>query len=127
MLSALVVDDARMMRLLLSSTLTDLGYEVQEGSNGKEALEILDRSPSIALAFIDWHMPVMNGLDCLKALRADPRFNALIVVMVTVETEVERIVAALAAGANDYLMKPVTPEMIEEKLLWLGLPGGQPV
>jgi two-component system chemotaxis response regulator CheY len=124
-LSALVVDDARMMRLLLASSLTDLGYEVIQAANGKEALEALDKSPSIALALIDWHMPVMNGLDCIKAVRADPRFSTLIVVMVTVETEMERIVAALEAGANDYIMKPVTPEMIEEKLLLLGLSRGQ--
>jgi two-component system chemotaxis response regulator CheY len=124
-LSALVVDDARMMRLLLASSLTDLGYVVIQAGNGKEALEALDKWPAIGLALIDWNMPVMNGLDCIKALRADPRFSSLTVVMVTVETEMERIVAALDAGANDYIMKPVTPEMIEEKLLLLGLPRGQ--
>ncbi len=123
--SALVVDDARMMRLLLSSSLVDLGYEVVEASNGKEALEALDNSPSIALALVDWCMPVMNGLDCVKAMRADPRFSSLTVVMVTNETEIGQIVAALDAGANDYIMKPVTPEIIGEKLLSLGLIDGR--
>lgn len=122
--SALVVDDARVIRLLLKSELTDLGFEVIQASNGKEALEALDRSPSITLALVDWHMPVMNGLECVKALRADPRFSALIVVMVTAETEMDHIVAALQAGANDYIMKPISPEMIGERLLLLGLVPG---
>lgn len=122
---ALLVDDAKVIRLLLGSELSELGYDVIQASNGKEALEKLNESPSTALALVDWNMPVMNGLDCVKAIRADPRFTSLIVVMVTSETDVEHIVAALDAGANDYIMKPFTQEMISEKLLLLGLLEGQ--
>jgi len=122
---ALVVDDAKVIRLLLSDNLADLGYEVSQAANGKEALKALDQAPSITLALVDWNMPVMTGLDFVKAVRADSRFSALTLIMVTCETEVDHIVAALEAGANDYIMKPFTPEMIAEKLLLLGLFEGQ--
>lgn len=122
---ALVVDDAKVIRLLLGNRLAELGYEVIEAANGREALEKLDQSPFVTLALIDWNMPVMSGIECLKAIRADPRFSSLIVVMVTTETEMEYIVAALDAGANDYIMKPFTPEIVGEKLLLLGLVDGQ--
>jgi len=125
MQKALVVDDAKVIRHLLTANLADLGYEVTPAVNGKEALELLDRTPLITLAMVDWNMPVMSGLDFLKAVRADPRFSALTVIMVTSETEVDHIVTALEAGANDYIMKPFSPEMIAEKLLLLGLLEGQ--
>ena len=124
---ALVVDDAKVVRILLGDRLAELGYDVIEAANGREALEQLDKSPSVALAFLDWNMPVMSGIECLKAIRADPRFSSLTVVMVTSETEMEYIVAALDAGANDYIMKPFTPEIVQEKLLLLGLISGQRV
>lgn len=124
---ALVVDDSRVIRLLLGSRLAGLGYEVIEAANGKEALAQLDQSPPVNLALIDWNMPVMNGLDCLRAIRADARYSSLTVVMVTTETEMDHIVSALESGANDYIMKPFTPEIIEEKLLLLGLIQGQSV
>jgi len=119
--SALIVDDARVIRILLTHRLQELGFEVVEAANGKEALEKLDQAPSVSLALIDWNMPVMTGIDCLKAIRADVRFASLPVVMVTNETEVNHIVTALEAGATDYIMKPFTPEVISEKLLLLGL------
>jgi two-component system chemotaxis response regulator CheY len=119
--SALVVDDARVIRILLSHRLRELGYEVIEAANGKEALEKLSRAPAVQVALIDWNMPVMSGIECLKAIRADARFDSLPVVMVTNETEMDHIVTALEMGATDYIMKPFTPEVISEKLLLLGL------
>jgi two-component system chemotaxis response regulator CheY len=124
---ALVVDDARVIRLLLSSSLSDLGYDAIQAANGKEGLAALDEAPSTTLALVDWNMPVMNGLEFVKAARADPRFSSLTIVMVTTETEFERITTALDAGANDYIMKPFTPEIVAEKLLLLGLLEGQSV
>jgi len=123
--TALVVDDAKVIRRLLANQLGELGYEVIEAANGQEAIGKLDRTPSVRLALIDWNMPVMNGIECLKAIRSDPRFRALTIVMVTQETEMGYIVAALNAGANDYIMKPFTPEIVSEKLLLLGLIDGQ--
>jgi two-component system chemotaxis response regulator CheY len=119
--SALVVDDARVIRTLLSHRLKELGYDVIDAANGKEALEKLSQAPSVQFAFIDWNMPVMSGIECLKAIRADGRFTSMPVVMVTSETEMDHIVTALEAGATDYIMKPFTPEVIAEKLLLLGL------
>jgi two-component system, chemotaxis family, chemotaxis protein CheY len=124
---ALVVDDARVIRILLSHRLKELGYEVIEAANGKEALEKLSQAPSVQIALIDWIMPVMSGIECLKAIRADARFASMPVVMVTNETEMDHIVSALEAGATDYIMKPFTPEVISEKLLLLGLIDPQPV
>ncbi len=118
---ALVVDDARVIRILLAHRLKELGYDVIEAANGKEALEKLSQAPSVQIALIDWNMPVMGGIECLRAIRADARFASLPVVMVTNETEMDHIVAALEMGANDYIMKPFTPEVISEKLLLLGL------
>jgi two-component system chemotaxis response regulator CheY len=125
--SALVVDDARVIRTLLSHRLQELGYDVIAAANGKEALEKLSQAPSVQFALIDWNMPVMSGIDCLKAIRSDGRFTALPVVMVTNETEMDHIVTALEAGATDYIMKPFTPEVIAEKLLLLGLIDAQSV
>src|SRR5579871_1654634 len=118
---ALVVDDAKVIRILLSHRLRELGYEVIEAVNGKEALEKLSLAPSVQVALIDWNMPVMSGIECLKAIRAVPRFASMPVVMVTSETEMDHIVTALETGATDYIMKPFTPEVISEKLLLLGL------
>jgi len=123
---ALVIDDARVVRTLLRSNLVDLGFDVIQAANGREALAALDTAPSTTLALVDWNMPVMNGLEFVKAARADPRFAALTIIMVTSETEVDHIVSALDAGANDYIMKPFTSEMIAEKLLLLDLLESQP-
>lgn len=125
MAQALVVDDAAVMRRLLRHHLEIMGFEVDEAANGQQALEKLDRLPDVTVALVDWNMPVMNGIECLKAIRANPRYSSLAVVIVTTETEMDYIVAALAAGANDYIMKPLTREIVAEKLLLLGLIDGQ--
>jgi two-component system chemotaxis response regulator CheY len=118
---ALVVDDAKVVRLLLADSLSDLGFHVHAAADGRQALDVLTRMPQADLVLVDWNMPVMNGLDFLKQVRANPAFTSLPVVMVTSETDVQHIVRALEAGANDYIMKPFTTEMIAEKLLLLGL------
>jgi two-component system chemotaxis response regulator CheY len=114
---ALVVDDSRAMRGILVKILARLGFEVLQAADGREALAVLDReSPSVELVLSDWNMPEMNGLEFVKAVRADPRFAALTVVMVTTETHIEQMLVALSAGANEYIMKPFTAEMVEDKL-----------
>ncbi len=116
MKKALVVDDSRAIRMILAKTLGSLGYSVTPAANGKEALEALTKEPSVSLALVDWNMPVMNGLEFVKALRADEKYSSTRVMMVTTETEFEQINAALEAGANDYVMKPFTEELIVERL-----------
>jgi two-component system, chemotaxis family, chemotaxis protein CheY len=118
---ALVVDDSRTARLKLRRALAAKGYEVLEAENGKDALERLADQAPPDVALVDWNMPVMNGLDFVKELRADERFKAMLVVMVTSETAGSKIARALLAGANEYLMKPYTNALLFEKLELLGL------
>jgi two-component system, chemotaxis family, chemotaxis protein CheY len=122
MVKALVVDDSRAVRMLLVRALTEIGYEVQEAANGREALQVIEAGNSgIQLVLADWNMPEINGLDLVKRLRQNPACSSLTVVMVTTETEIEHIGKALEAGANEYVMKPFTREILVEKLQIAGI------
>jgi len=121
MAKAMVVDDSKAIRMILSRTLRDLGYDVCEASNGLEALSCLEKEDGdISLILVDWNMPEMNGLELVQRVRADPAKGAIALMMVTTETEVEQMVKALEAGANEYVMKPFTKEIITDKLRLLG-------
>ena len=121
MVKALVVDDSKAIRMLLSKTLRQLGYEVQEAANGKEALEIIEGGDSgVKLVLADWNMPEMNGLDLVKRVRGNPVYAPTRVMMVTTETEMEQIADALGAGADEYVMKPFTKDILADKLQILG-------
>jgi two-component system chemotaxis response regulator CheY len=120
---ALVVDDSRVMRTIVARTLKQLGWQVTEAGHGGEALAALEVAPETSLVMVDWNMPVMNGLQFVTAVRADPRWSALTVVMVTTESELGQVEKALAAGANEYVMKPFTPEILVDKLAMLGVGG----
>ena len=122
MAKALVVDDSRAVRMLLVRTLKQLGYEVQEAANGREALEVIEAGNSgVKLVLADWNMPEINGLELLKRLRQNPALSSLAVVMVTTETEIDHIAEALQAGANEYVMKPFTHDILVEKLQLVGI------
>ena len=122
MAKALVVDDSRAVRMILAKTLRELGYEVREAANGKEALQVVEaEKTAVKLVLADWNMPEMNGLDLLKRLRQDPALASVVVVMVTTETELDHMSAALEAGANEYVMKPFTKEILVEKLELAGI------
>lgn len=117
MAKALVVDDSRAVRMILAKALMDLGYEVREAGNGREALEIMEvEKTSVNLVLADWNMPELNGLEMLRQLRRDPALSSLVVVMVTSETEMDQVATALEAGANEYVMKPFTKDILIEKL-----------
>jgi two-component system chemotaxis response regulator CheY len=119
---ALVIDDSRTIRMILSNTLAELGYQVSQASNGKEALSAVEREDDgFALFLVDWNMPEMNGLEFVKCLRANPRYSTVPLMMVTTETEMSQMTTALEAGANEYVMKPFTKEIITDKLRLLGL------
>ena len=118
---AIVVDDSRAMRTILKKQLTEAGLEVLEAGHGKEALDRLKAASGVGLALVDWNMPEMNGLELVTELRANPRYSAMQVLMVTSESELSFVERALAAGANDYLMKPFSAEALREKLGVLGV------
>ena len=107
--------------MILGRTMREVGYEVCEASNGKEGLSVLRSAEGgISLILVDWNMPEMNGLDFVRHVRADPSFSATTLMMITTETEVEQMVTALEAGADEYVMKPFTAEIITDKLRLLG-------
>jgi two-component system chemotaxis response regulator CheY len=119
---ALVVDDSRAIRIILSRTLKELGFDVREATNGKEALAVIEaEGADLTLLLADWNMPEMNGMDLLKQVRQRPHLASLTVVMVTTETELDQMAAALEAGANEYVMKPFTTEILVEKLQLVGV------
>jgi two-component system chemotaxis response regulator CheY len=122
MSKAMVIDDSRVIRMILSNTLAELGYEVCQAANGKEALVVAEHErEDLSLILVDWNMPEMNGLEFVKQIRSDARFSAVPLMMVTTETEMEQMVTALAAGANEYVMKPFTKEIIADKLRLMGV------
>jgi len=118
---ALVVDDSSAMRSILRMIFRKAGFEVAEAVNGYEALNQLHESTlPVDLAVVDWNMPVMNGYEFVSAIRGDARYDKMRIMMVTTESEIHHIQAVLSRGANEYVMKPFTPEIIREKLQLLG-------
>jgi two-component system chemotaxis response regulator CheY len=117
---ALIVDDSRFVREFLRDLLEKKGIESEDAADGQAALERLHTGHAFDLALVDWNMPVMNGLELLRRLRADG-FSDLKVVMVTTEAENDYIVRALDAGADEYLMKPFDDQALSEKLAMIGL------
>ncbi len=120
---ALVIDDSKAMRSILGRMLRGMGFEVFEAANGCEGLQRLQENGKIDLALVDWNMPEMNGLEFIRTVRAEQSYDGVLLMMVTTETEMENVVRALAAGANEYVMKPFTQEIIVEKLQIFGMAG----
>ena len=122
MAKALVVDDSRTIRTILKRILLELGYEVCEAADGREALAIIyAEGGAVSLVLTDWNMPEMDGLELLKRLRQNPHLSFLKIIMVTTETELDRMVLALDAGANEYVMKPFTKDILKQKLELVGI------
>jgi two-component system chemotaxis response regulator CheY len=120
-MQALVVDDSRVMRTILTRLLTDLDFSVVQAADGAEALAVLEAGARPDVALVDWNMPVMDGLSFIKACRHHPEYRDVVLMMVTTESEQSQIVRALAAGAHEYVIKPFTQQVITEKLQMLGL------
>jgi two-component system chemotaxis response regulator CheY len=113
---ALVVDDSRAVRIIITKMLREIGMEVLEAGNGLEALEQIKRNPDVELLLVDWNMPVMNGMEFVVAVRAQRACDAMRILMVTSEAEGAQVTRALAAGANEYLMKPFNKDVLVAKL-----------
>ncbi len=118
---ALVIDDSRAMRAIIGKILKELGFEVTEAGHGREGLEWLRQGGNPDIALVDWNMPEMNGLEFVQAVRADHAYDEMRLMMVTTESEVSAMMSALEAGANEYVMKPFTKDVILEKLAMLGI------
>jgi two-component system, chemotaxis family, chemotaxis protein CheY len=111
------------VRTIIGKTLREEGFEVVEATNGQEGLERLRDCPDVGLVLVDWNMPVMNGLEFITTVRADHAYDGVRIMMVTTETEQAQVLRALAAGANEYVMKPFTREILVAKLSLLDLLG----
>lgn len=120
-MQAIVIDDSRAVRAILGGMLREMGFQVSEAINGRDAIMHLNANDPPALAMLDWNMPEMNGFDLLIRVRANRAFDSMRIVMVTTETEMSQVARALEAGANEYVMKPFTREIIREKLQLLGM------
>lgn len=116
----LVVDDSKVIRKVARRILEQLNFEIREAVDGKEALDsCLAETPDVVL--LDWNMPVMDGLEFLKELRASHNIEQPIVVFCTTENDMSHIRKAMEAGANEYIMKPFDREIIEAKFAQVGL------
>jgi two-component system chemotaxis response regulator CheY len=117
---ALVIDDSKPIRSILAHMLTSIGFTVNEAENGLEALKVL-KQQKVDLALVDWNMPEMNGYEFVQEVRKDDTYKHMRMMMVTTETAISKISTALEAGADEYVMKPFTKEMIVEKLALMGI------
>lgn len=118
---ALVVDDSKAIRIILTKMLKEIGFDVAEACDGHEAMECLKENGHPAVVLVDWNMPRMSGIEFVEAVRADHAYDDMQLVMVTTETEMEQVAYALEAGANEYVMKPFNKNIILEKLEMLGI------
>jgi two-component system chemotaxis response regulator CheY len=112
----LVVDDMSTMRRIVKNILKQLGFSnMEEAENGQEALQKL-RGDTYGFVVSDWNMPVMPGIEMLRAIRADDKLKHIPVLMVTAEAQKENLIEAIQAGVNNYVVKPFTAETMQEKI-----------
>jgi two-component system chemotaxis response regulator CheY len=112
----LVVDDFSTMRRIVKNLLRQLGYEnIEEAEDGAQAYSKL-KNGGFGFVVSDWNMPNMDGLDLLKKVRSDPELKDLPILMVTAEAEKEKVITAIQAGVNNYVVKPFTGEILKEKM-----------
>ena len=119
---ALVVDDSQATRSMLATMLDDLGFDVEEACDGAEAIAVLRKGITFDVLLVDWNMPNVDGVELVHAVRNDPFYNKQVrLVMVTSVDEPNLMEKALTTGANEYLMKPFTKEMLADKLTLIGI------
>lgn len=116
MAKILLVDDARTVRSICRRIVSSMGFEVLEAEDGEAALQIVRDNSDLKMILLDWHMPGMDGMTFLKMMRSDDSLTQPRVVMCTTQNRIQDIADALAAGADEYIMKPFTEEIIREKI-----------
>jgi two-component system chemotaxis response regulator CheY len=109
------------MRTILRRIMHSAGFDVVEGTDGQQGLDALSGGPLPDVALVDWNMPGVDGLTFVNAVRDNPDYRPMTLVMVTTESQPDQIVRALAAGAHEYVIKPFTADAIIDKLDLLGL------
>ena len=120
MKSCLIVDDSKVVRMMARRIIEDLNFSVEEAEDGRVALDsCLSSMPDVIL--LDWNMPVMNGIEFLRALRSSAGGDQPIVVFCTTEDGIENIHEAISAGANEYIMKPFDSEIVQSKFEQVGV------
>lgn len=117
----LLVDDSRAVRLAAKRILIPFNLELLEAEHGEAALHLLTQSGPVDAVLLDWNMPVMDGITFLRALRGRTDLPQPKVIMCTTENDMPRVIEALSSGANEYIMKPFTEEIIREKLQEVGV------
>lgn len=117
---AIVVDDSPPARGHVGRMLAELGFEVFEASNGREAAEVVDRLGEVTLVVLDWNMPDTDGIWFLNALRVDRQRQDVLVLMATGNSDFESVKHALELGANEYMMKPFSAADLGDKLRIMG-------
>lgn len=120
-MKALVIDDSKAIRTILCRFLTELGFETVQAATGGEGLRAIRETPGLDVALVDWNLPEMSGYDIVCEVRKDKALDAVRIIMVTTESELNQVQKALAAGANEYAMKPFTKEIIADKILLAGV------
>ncbi len=120
MKTCLIVDDSSVIRKVARRILEGLDFQIVEAENGEKAVEVCKRGMPDAV-LLDWNMPVMDGYDFLRALRAMPGGDRPTVVFCTTENDVAHIARALHAGANEYIMKPFDKDIVTAKFQEVGL------
>lgn len=116
-LKFLIVDDSVTMRRIVANTLKNIGYEnYSEATDGKDALVKLSTDKSLNFVITDWNMPVLSGLELIKAIRSDEAMINLPILMVTTRGVKEDIIEALKAKVSNYVVKPFTPAILKEKI-----------
>lgn len=128
-LNALVIDDSRATRLMLGRVLKEIGFAVNDHGDAAEALaslqaQLREGGLRVDIALVDRNMPGMDGVTFARCVRADPGLRDLCLLMVSSETNPERVMEAIEAGYDEYLMKPVTAEALRERLALLGFSSG---
>ena len=112
----LSIDDSRATRQFIRCAVDVMGGELLEAAHGRDALALLEHE-NVDLILLDWNMPVMDGMQTLRALKANPALQSIPVTMVTTETERHKVIEAISAGAKNYLMKPFSQEDLVGKVM----------
>lgn len=120
MKTCLIVDDSKIVRKVVRKIVENLGFNVLEAEDGKVAVDQV-RANAVDVIILDWNMPVMDGLECMKTLRADSSITQPKIIFCTTENDFEKIQTAIVSGADEYVMKPFDEAIIADKMRQIGI------